>query len=101
MGSLVLARSRSAQAFDQSERVAAQVFASAAAIVLALGTARESLDRMRLTAEHERIARDLHDTVIQRLFGLAMRLQAAERMADEPVAERIRTTVDAIDEVIR
>ena len=101
MGSLVLARFHSASPFDQAERIAAQVFASAAAIVLALGTARESLDRMRLAAEHERIARDLHDTVIQRLFGLGMRLQAAERLAEEPVAARIRATVDSIDEVIR
>ena len=101
MGSLVLARFRAAPPFGQSERIAAQVFASAAAIVLALGTARDSLDRMRLAAEHERIARDLHDTVIQRLFGLGMRLQAAERLAEEPVAERIRATVDSIDEVIR
>lgn len=101
MGSLVLARSHSEPTFEPAERIAAQVFASAAAIVLALGSARESLDRMRLAAEHERIARDLHDTVIQRLFGLGMRLQAAERQADEPVAERIRATVDSIDEVIR
>ena len=54
-----------------------------------------------MTSEHERIARDLHDTVIQRLFGLGMRLQAAERLAQGPAAERIRETVDAIDEVIR
>ena len=101
MGSLVLARGRGEEDFDQSERATAQVFASAAALVLTLGTARRSLERMRLTAEHERIARDLHDTVIQRLFGLGMRLQAAERLADGPVAERIRSTVDAIDEVIR
>ncbi|HET6964972.1 MAG TPA: PAS domain S-box protein [Acidimicrobiales bacterium] len=101
VGSLVLARAREAAPFDHAERRAAQVFASAAAIVLALGTARESLDRMRMAAEHERIARDLHDTVIQRLFGLGMRLQAAERLAEGPVAERIRATVDSIDEVIR
>ena len=101
VGSLVLARGKGQGDFDQSERAAARVFASAAALVLTLGAARRSLEHMRLTAEHERIARDLHDTVIQRLFGLGMRLQAAERLADGPVAERIRSTVDAIDEVIR
>jgi PAS domain S-box-containing protein len=101
VGSLVLARRRGQRAFDHAERAAAEVFASAAGIVLALGTARRALDRMRITSEKERIARDLHDTVIQRLFGLGMRLQAAERIAEEPVVERIRATVDAIDEVIR
>jgi PAS domain S-box-containing protein len=101
IGALVLARSHGEDRFNAAERSAAQVFASAAAIVLALGSARSAVDRMRIAAEHERIARDLHDTVIQRLFGLGMRLQAAERMAEGTVAERIRDTVDAIDEVIR
>jgi signal transduction histidine kinase len=54
-----------------------------------------------MTSEQERIARDLHDTVIQRLFALGMRLQAAERLADGAVAERIGGAVDAIDQVIR
>jgi signal transduction histidine kinase len=101
VGCLALARGQGDHAFDQDERAAAEAFASAAAIVLALASARESRDRMRIAAEHERIGRDLHDTVIQRLFGLGIRLQAAERMAEGAVAERIRTAVDAIDDVIR
>ena len=101
VGSLVLARRAGERAFAADETESASVFASAAAIVLALGTARASLEKMRISSEHERIARDLHDTVIQRLFGLGMRLQAAERLAQGPVAERIRATVDSIDEVIR
>lgn len=101
VGSLVVARRPEQLAFTAGEVAAAEVFASAAAIVLALGTARASLERMRISSEHERIARDLHDTVIQRLFGLGMRLQAAERLADPVVGERIRATVDSIDDVIR
>jgi PAS domain S-box-containing protein len=101
VGSLVLARRGNDSPFGPTEVTAAEVFASAAAIILALGSARESLERMKMSSEHERIARDLHDTVIQRLFALGMRLQAAERLADGVVAERIRATVDAIDEVIR
>jgi PAS domain S-box-containing protein len=101
VGSLVLARRRGEAPFGTAERGAAEIFVSAAAIVLALGTARRSLEEMRFTAEHERIARDLHDTVIQRLFGLGMRLQAAESRADGGLAETVRTTVDAIDGVIR
>jgi signal transduction histidine kinase len=101
IGSLVLAREREADPFNPAEVAAAEVFASAAGIVLALGSARDALEGLKISAEHERIARDLHDTVIQRLFALGMRLQAAERLADPPVAERIRATVDSIDEVIR
>ncbi|MBV9661947.1 MAG: PAS domain S-box protein [Acidimicrobiales bacterium] len=101
VGSLVLARRRDAAQFVAEEVGAAEVFASAAAIVLALGTARDDLERMRLSAEYERIARDLHDTVIQRLFALGMQLEATERIAEGVVAERIRATVESIDGVIR
>jgi PAS domain S-box-containing protein len=101
VGSLVVARASGSPRFNSGQVTAAEVFASAAAIVLALGTTREALEETRMTSEHERIARDLHDTVIQRLFALGMRLQAAERLAQGPVAERIRDTVDSIDEVIR
>jgi PAS domain S-box-containing protein len=101
VGALVLARNPEAGRFRPAERSAGEVFASAAAIVLALGTARRALEESRITVEHERIARDLHDTVIQRLFALGMKLQATERLAPEPVAERIRDSVDSIDDVIR
>jgi PAS domain S-box-containing protein len=101
LGALVLGRANTDPAFDQGEVSLAEVFASAAAIVLALGSVRQSLEDLRMTSEQERIARDLHDTVIQRLFALGMRLQAAERLADAAVAERIRDAVEAIDQVIR
>ena len=80
---------------------ATEAFASAAAVGLALGAARESLEHLRMVSEQERIARDLHDTVIQRLFAFGMGLQGAQRLADERLAERIEAAVEAIDEVIR
>jgi PAS domain S-box-containing protein len=51
--------------------------------------------------DRERIARDLHDTVIQRLFGEGLSLQSTLRLVDEQAAERIRTTIDGLDETIR
>jgi PAS domain S-box-containing protein len=100
-GTLVLAREVGADQLSHAEVAAAEVFASATAIVLALGSTRQALEEVRMASEHERIARELHDTVIQRLFALGMRLQAAERLAQEPVGSRIRETVDSIDQVIR
>jgi PAS domain S-box-containing protein len=101
MGALVAARRLAAPAFTETELAATEAFASAAAVGLALGTARESLENLRMVSEQERIARDLHDTVIQRLFALGMGLQGAQRLADEQLSERIRAAVRAIDEVIR
>lgn len=58
--------------------------------------------RRTIAEEHERIGRDLHDTVIQELFAIGMSLQAVHREAEPPrVAERIERAVDALDETIR
>ncbi len=101
IGSLVVARRRGQSPFTDAETAALEVFASAAAIVLSLGTARQELETLRLVAEHDRIARDLHDTVIQRLFALGMNLQSLQRLAEGVVGERIGAAVEDIDEVIR
>ena len=53
-----------------------------------------------LARERERIARDLHDTVLQRLFGLGLELQAAGMRAEPATAERLGNAVDEIDLVI-
>ena len=62
----------------------------------------ESTRRRLLAEDHERIARDLHDTVIQELFALGMTLQSTVgRIGDAEVAGRIDASVDTLDDVIR
>ena len=56
----------------------------------------------RLVADRERIARDLHDTVIQRLFAAGMALQASIPLVDsERLSSRLEAIVDDLDETIR
>ena len=62
---------------------------------------RNASDLLTVADERERIARDLHDTVLQRLFGLGLELQAAAIRAPADLAERIETGVDEIDRIIR
>jgi PAS domain S-box-containing protein len=58
--------------------------------------------RRTIAEEHERIARDLHDTVIQELFAIGMSLQAVHAEAQPArVSERIARAVDALDDTIR
>jgi PAS domain S-box-containing protein len=62
----------------------------------------ESTRRRLLAEDHERIARDLHDTVIQELFALGMTLQATvSQMPDNELGERIGRSVETLDDVIR
>jgi PAS domain S-box-containing protein len=62
----------------------------------------ESLRRLAVVEDRERIARDLHDGVIQSLFGVGMKLQAASQKADQANAVRasLAASVDDIQSVI-
>jgi PAS domain S-box-containing protein len=62
---------------------------------------REAEHVMVLAEDRERIARDLHDTVIQRLFGAGLNLQAAMAVADERMRGRIESTIQDLDETIK
>lgn len=59
--------------------------------------------RRRIIAEdHDRIAKDLHDSVIQRLFALGLGLQGVpHRVEDAELADRVSSAVDSLDEIIR
>ena len=60
-----------------------------------------SNEALALAAERERIARDLHDNVLQYLFGLGLELQALEPAADHAYAARLAIGIDQIDRAIR
>lgn len=75
--------------------------ATIVSFALGLVGAREELDRLKWLSDHDRIARDLHDTVIQRLFATAMRLEAALPGSDPVTAQRVSAAVDDLDTVIR
>ena len=63
---------------------------------------RATSELLSLADERERIARDLHDTVLQRLFGLGLELQAlAIRTGKPELTDRVEEAVDEIDLIIR
>jgi signal transduction histidine kinase len=78
-------------------------FASQAAVTLVLAKARREHERLAVYEDRDRIARDLHDLVIQRLFATGMMLQGTSRIADVPdaAADRVSRAVDELDETIK
>lgn len=81
----------------------ADSFGSQAAVTLVLEEARHEHERLAVYEDRDRIARDLHDLVIQRLFATGMMLQGTTRIDDVPdaAAERVSRAVDELDETIR
>ena len=78
-------------------------FASQAAVTLVLAEAQAGQQRLAIYQDRDRIARDLHDLVIQRLFATGMSLQGATRLPGVPddVTERVSRAVDELDETIK
>ena len=100
-GALSVARLRGASPFSEGEVELAQLFAGHASVILEIDRGRQHVRRVSILEDQERIARDLHDTVIQRLFATGLSLQAAARLSAEPAAARIMAAVDDLDDTIR
>ncbi|MGH1503321.1 MAG: PAS domain S-box protein [Acidimicrobiales bacterium] len=98
-GILAVGRSEMSEAFDDDDLVIAAALASEVATIRRLGQARADRRSRSLAEDRERIARDLHDHVIQRLFAGGMRLQAALG-APDLLKDRARTTIAELDETI-
>jgi signal transduction histidine kinase len=80
-----------------------ELFASQASLALSHDRVSSDLRRLERIEDRERIGRDLHDTVIQRLFATGLGLQAlARRVDDRPeVAERLARAVDDVDATVK
>ncbi len=77
-------------------------FAGQAGIALELAEHRRQAERAAVFEDRDRIARDLHDLVIQRLYATGMSLQGAVAFVGAPeVAQRVSAAVDALDETIK
>jgi signal transduction histidine kinase len=101
-GVLTLARIRGRQAFGAEDLEMASGFADQAAVAIELATARAEQERAKMFDERERIAADLHDLVIQRLFAAGLTLQGSVAgMPPGRSRDRIVSTIEDLDTTIR
>jgi signal transduction histidine kinase len=102
VGTLVVARLAGAAVFTDDVLQLVDTFAGQAAIALRLGAAAVDREQIAILGDRDRIARDLHDLVIQRLFATGMSLQGSVRsIQPAEIAERVQRAVDDLDETIK
>ncbi|PBC49744.1 GAF domain-containing protein [Rhodococcus sp. ACPA1] len=100
-GVLALLRTRGREPFDDRQLPLAAAFADQAALALKLADDQRQLTALSLIAERDRIARDLHDHVIQRLFAHGLHLQSAHGRSRVPEArQRLSEMIDDVQDII-
>jgi len=101
-GVLTIGRRHGAAAFQQADAAFAASFAAQAGVALELAGSRAEAERLSVYQDRDRIARDLHDLVIQRLYATGMSLQGTMPMITRPeVADRVTRAVDDMDQTIK
>jgi signal transduction histidine kinase len=102
VGNLYVAEKAGASQFSHEDQQVAEAFAAAAGVAVDNARMRARLGNIALLEDRERIARDLHDKVIQRLFAAGMALQTALPLTERSeAASRIAQTIEELDETIR
>lgn len=101
-GTLAAAHDPGGRVFDDQAVEILGAFAQQAALALEYARAQEDLERLAVLEDRERIAKELHDGVIQALFAVGMGLQGTALMSgDEALSNRVEGAVSELDRVIR
>src|SRR5579864_326930 len=101
-GTLMVANLQGGARFDQGRIRLVASFADQASIAIQYRRAQAELSRLGLMEERERIAKELHDGIIQSLFAVGMGLQGTALMAGSPeMTRRLEGAVEELDRVIR
>ncbi|HXN77729.1 MAG TPA: GAF domain-containing protein [Candidatus Dormibacteraeota bacterium] len=101
-GTLVVANLKGGRRFDPETVRLVETFADQASVAMEYVRAQADVRRLGLMEERERIAKELHDGIIQSLFAVGMNLQGTALMSGSPeTAARVEGAVGELDNVIR
>lgn len=102
IGTLALPRGRDARPYTSVDHLLATQFASQAALALVLADAQAGRERLAVFEDRDRIARDLHDLVVQRLFATGMMLESTQRRVQvDDVRDTLSRAVDELESTIQ
>jgi signal transduction histidine kinase len=100
-GNLYLTEKRGAEAFNDEDVAMAEALALAAGIAIENTRLHDQVRVLSVLDDRDRIARDLHDRVIQRIFAAGMTLEGATRLEElAPVLEKVNKAIDDLDTTI-
>jgi signal transduction histidine kinase len=101
-GNLYLTDPLSGDEFSSDDEALIEAFGRAAGLLIDQAQLRDHARELTLREERDRLARDLHDTVVQRMFGVGLSLQTALNSVEPgPLFDRITQAVDDLDATIR
>ncbi|KPM51665.1 histidine kinase [Frankia sp. R43] len=100
LGALVLGNAPDGVPFAADDPELVGVFANDAAMAIQLAEAQRERARFAVFEDRERIARDLHDLVIQRLFAIGLHLQSLTRAVGDVTAARLNAAINGLDSSI-
>lgn len=101
-GLLVLVREHAAGTFSTTDVEMGMVFGSHVALALELARAHRMREQLAVFTDRDRIARDLHDVVIQRLFAVGLSIQSLRRViTSDSGASTLQNVTAELDETIR
>jgi signal transduction histidine kinase len=101
LGVMFVGRELGAWRFTETDVEIAGSFANHAAVAVELANARHVGEQLQLLEERNRIGRDLHDHVVQRLFGTGMSLQRVASTLEGAPLERVAGAITTLDDTIR
>lgn len=104
VGNLYLTNKRGALEFTESDQLLVEMFALRAGIAIENARLHEQVQRLAVVEERERIAKDLHDGIIQAIYGVALSLEDVPLMMDsepEEASARVDRAIDSLNLTIR
>ncbi|WP_246372339.1 GAF domain-containing sensor histidine kinase [Nocardioides pelophilus] len=101
-GNLYLTEKNDGSDFTTEDEEIVVAFAAAAGVMIENARARDDQQRLALLEDRDRIGRDLHDLIIQRLFAVGLSIQSSARLPDrDEAADRLDRAVSDIDATIK
>lgn len=104
VGNLYLTNKRDAPEFSETDQLLVEMFALRAGIAIENARLHEQVQRLAIVEERERIARDLHDGVIQAIYGVALSLEDVPLMMQtepEEAGAQVDRAIDSLNQTIR